>query len=46
MDIKTQVVHALPVDNAYVVTTALYGLVYITLLLTGAVAIFSRRDFK
>jgi ABC-type transport system involved in multi-copper enzyme maturation permease subunit len=45
-DIKTQVVHALPVDDAYVMTTALYGLVYITLLLTGAVVIFSRRDFK
>ena len=45
-DIKTQVVHALPVPAAYVITTALYGLLYIALLLTGAVVIFSRRDFK
>ena len=45
-DIKTQVVHALPVPDSYVLTTTLYGLVYITLLLTGAVVVFSRRDFK
>jgi len=45
-DIKTQVVHALPVPDSYVATTTLYGFVYIALLLTGAVVIFSRRDFK
>ena len=45
-DIKTQVVHALPVEASYVATTALYGAVYIGFLLTGAVAVFSRRDFK
>jgi ABC-type transport system involved in multi-copper enzyme maturation permease subunit len=45
-DVKTQVVHALPVPAAYVATTTAYGAVYIALLLTGAVAIFSRRDFK
>lgn len=45
-DIKTQVVHALPVTGAYVVTTMAYGLAYITLLLAGAVVIFGRRDFK
>lgn len=45
-DIKTQVVHALPVPGAYVMTTAAYGLVYIAFLLTAAVAIFDRRDFK
>jgi ABC-type transport system involved in multi-copper enzyme maturation permease subunit len=45
-DIKSQVVYALPVPAAYVATTALYGVVYIGLLLTGAVVIFSRRDFK
>ena len=45
-DIKTQVVHALPVPGSYVVTTAIYGVVYIALLLTAAILIFSRRDFK
>jgi len=45
-DIKAQVVHALPVEAPYVATTAVYGAVYIAFLLTGAVAVFSRRDFK
>jgi len=44
--VKSQVVHALRVDASYVVTTALYGGVYVALLLTGAVIVFSRRDFK
>ena len=45
-DVKTQVVYALPVPTSYVATTALYGLVYIAMLLIGAVMIFARRDFK
>lgn len=45
-DIKTQVVYALPVPISYLLTTAAYGAVYIALLLTGAVAVFVRRDFK
>ena len=45
-DIKTQVVYALPVTGSYMVATSAYAVVYIALLLTGAVAIFSRRDFK
>ena len=45
-DIKTQVVYALPVPSSYLLTTSAYGAVYIALLLTGAVAIFERRDFK
>jgi Cu-processing system permease protein len=45
-DIKTQVVYALPLQAGYVVTTAAYGAVYIGLLLTAAVIVFSRRDFK
>jgi len=45
-DIKQQVVHALPVPAAYLVTTALYGAVYIAMLLVASVAVFSRRDFK
>ena len=45
-DIKTQVVHGLAVPWSYVGLTAAYGFVYIALLLTGGVIIFSRRDFK
>ena len=45
-DIKTQVVHALPVPASYVAATTAYAIVYIALLLTAAVVVFSRRDFK
>ena len=45
-DVKTQVVYALPVPPSYLVTTAAYGFAYIALLLTGAVVIFGRRDFR
>jgi ABC-type transport system involved in multi-copper enzyme maturation permease subunit len=45
-DVKYQVVHALPVPASYLVSTALYGAVYIALLITAAVTVFSRRDFK
>ncbi len=45
-DVKAQVVHALPVPGMYVATTAAYAAVYIALLLTGAVVVFRRRDFK
>ena len=45
-DIKTQVVYALPVPFSQLMTTTAYGLAYIALLLTGAIAIFARRDFK
>jgi ABC-type transport system involved in multi-copper enzyme maturation permease subunit len=45
-DIKEQVVYALPVPATYLATTALYGAVYIAMLLVASVAIFSRRDFK
>jgi Cu-processing system permease protein len=45
-DVKTQVVHGLPVPWSYVGVTTLYGVVYISLLLVAAAAVFSRRDFK
>ena len=45
-DVKYQVVHALPVPASYLASTALYGGVYITLLIVASVAVFSRRDFK
>ena len=45
-DVKTQVVHGLPVPAGYLALTAGYGLLYIALLLIIATLIFSRRDFK
>jgi ABC-type transport system involved in multi-copper enzyme maturation permease subunit len=45
-DIKQQVVHAQAVPLSYLAATALYGFVYIALLLTASVAVFTRRDFK
>ena len=45
-DVKTQVVHGLPVAAGYVLSTTAYGLAYIAALLLAATFIFSRRDFK
>jgi ABC-type transport system involved in multi-copper enzyme maturation permease subunit len=45
-DVKTEVVHGLPVPAGYVATSVAYGAVYVAALLIGAVVIFSRRDFK
>jgi ABC-type transport system involved in multi-copper enzyme maturation permease subunit len=45
-DVKLAVVHGIPVTGAYVAASALYALAYVAALLLGAMAIFSRRDFK
>jgi len=45
-DVKTQVVHGLPVTMGYVASTTLYGLAYVAGLLLVSTLIFSRRDFK
>jgi ABC-type transport system involved in multi-copper enzyme maturation permease subunit len=45
-DVKTEVVHGLPVAPGYVAATAAYGALYIVALLVCATLIFSRRDFK
>ena len=45
-DIKAQVVQGQHVSAAYVALSVLYGSAYLALVLIGAVAIFSRRDFK
>ena len=45
-DVKTEVVHGLPVTVGYLASTTAYGLVYVTALLLIATFIFSRRDFK
>ena len=45
-DVKTEVVHGLPVTMGYLASTTAYGLAYVTALLLIATFIFSRRDFK
>ena len=45
-DVKTEVVHGLPVTAGYLATTTAYGVAYIAALLLIATFIFSRRDFK
>jgi len=45
-DVKTEVVHGLPVTAGYLASTAAYGLAYIAALLLVATFVFSRRDFK
>ena len=45
-DVKAQVVHGLPIDGQYIAVTVLYAMAYIAMLITAAVLIFSRRDFK
>jgi ABC-type transport system involved in multi-copper enzyme maturation permease subunit len=45
-DVKTEVVHGLPVPAGYIAMTTAYGVLYIAVLLLVATLIFSRRDFK
>jgi ABC-type transport system involved in multi-copper enzyme maturation permease subunit len=45
-DVKTQVVHGLPVPAGYVLSTTAYGITYILAVLLAATFIFVRRDFK
>ncbi len=45
-DVKSQVVHGQPVPFGYMALTAGYAALYTAMLLTMAVFIFSRRDFK
>ena len=45
-DVRSQVVHGLPVPASYLALTSLYGVLYVAALLVIAVAVFSRRDFK
>jgi len=45
-DVKTEVVHGLPVTTGYLASTAAYGLAYVAALLLVSTFIFSRRDFK
>lgn len=45
-DVKAQVVHAVPVPGGYLLITAAYAGLYIATLLSIAMYVFSRRDFK
>ena len=45
-DVKAEIVYGMPVSLRTVGFTFLYAVLYISLLLTAAVAIFRRRDFK
>jgi Cu-processing system permease protein len=45
-DVKAEIVHGLPVGATHVAYTLAYAVLYITILLLGAIAIFRRRDFK
>ena len=45
-DVKAEVVYGMPVSATHVGFTLLYAMVYISVLLTAATAIFRRRDFK
>ena len=45
-DVRTQVVHGLPIPPAYLATTVTYGVAYAAALLVAAGYIFMRRDLK
>jgi hypothetical protein len=45
-DVKSQVVHGQPVAIGYMALTTGYAALYTAMLLTIAVYMFSRRDFK
>jgi hypothetical protein len=45
-DVKGEIVHGMPVAASHVIYTLAYAAVYIGALLSGAAAIFTRRDFK
>jgi len=45
-DVKAEVVYGMPVAASHVGFTLVYAVVYISLLLTAAMAIFRRRDFR
>lgn len=45
-DVKAEVVHGIPIAARQVAYTLAYAALYIAVLLTASVTIFSRRDFK
>jgi Cu-processing system permease protein len=45
-DVKSEIAHGIHVSTSHVVYTLAYAALYIGVLLTASVTIFSRRDFK
>ena len=45
-NVKAEIVHGIPVAASHVLWTLAYAVLYITMLLVGAMAVFRRRDFK
>lgn len=45
-NVKGLVVHRIPISGEYMLISTLYGVVYITLIITAAILIFQRREFK
>jgi len=46
LDIKSQVVHAVPISAGYLLLNTVYAGLYVSVLLAAATFIFMRRDFK
>jgi ABC-type transport system involved in multi-copper enzyme maturation permease subunit len=45
-NVKAEIVHGIEVPTSHIALTLLYAVVYITMLLTAAMLVFRRRDFK
>ena len=45
-DVKAQIVHGEPIAGRVVALTLVYGALYVSALIAGAVALFSRREFR
>jgi hypothetical protein len=46
LDVKSAVVHGLPVTAEHMVLASGSSLLYVAMLLVGAILVFSRRDLK
>jgi ABC-type transport system involved in multi-copper enzyme maturation permease subunit len=46
LDVKSDVVHAVHVPSTYLLLNAAYAVVYVSILVSAATLVFSRRDFK
>lgn len=46
LNVQPQAAHQIAVDPAFISTAALYGITYTVVVLSAAVLIFARRDFK
>jgi len=46
LDVKSEVVHAVHVPAALLLVNAAYSIVYVSILVSAATFVFTRRDFK